>query len=1249
MGCSVSRGGLPKLEAGLTFNPIAYFPSIFPTGSGVTEPVEGFEDYQAFMEGMSAEDGDTYGGYAKFSDFQLDGDEAGGVESKTENGDGYEFTCEADKEGSGETCPPPLNQQYSDMDDFDYRRDMGIEYAIEVSDDYEKSKLGKDIGGHVSQNASRARKHSRYRSVLTRTVSDESQKALQDWEEEYVAPWLKEEGDFIDVALRSDEDDLNEARIAYKTFIDRKWNEEYQALYESPVSNMREVKKRYDKLERLVADFTRFCQQVSSIIVSELGVSPEVRSIKPNRGVGGVAGGEKFTIGGAIFKFARDDKGVYGGDDEAAQKAASNELRGMNAVLSCETGFLNCSLTVLCYYRGHCIIGTAFAPIDDTTLLLGSSNAGSSKRVIHDDDPTLRYLVSCVADELHLKEHTVDDIYRTHKLRFAVDVEGHQATDGRYYLVDLARLLPCTLPRLPLARYSADVFYRVFRPEFMRQHIPDLYLSADSFSAFGQKNAAEHHLDIEEAYRRLIEDVVPCVSAEIENAWRGRSIGGDGPILSFSNILHNSGVNMRELGRVLSHLQSRGTKQQALSEMVARAIKCRVRRWMRHAAKTVSSQLVVGKVLRVIFFATRSGVDEVSEHFWTRVLFVDLMMKYGVDITSHLDVRPLMEACREVGKASPNIVPNGIAADFALRLLRALDISYDGRVFKQNEAVHAQAHIAGLIRGERQVHQMVRVKRAQVRPFLPPQQEEERLTKSLAIRGKALGTTNPSLVPALWAMVELYRLWGGETSAYETGVSPFERGEKYIQQLKEIRDLDVPMPNFGQRAGRFYFQFGKFEMAKQLFEEHLREQKRVHSQNHVMTCIALIDLANTLGKFGRHEKKLELLKEALEIQLALYGADHVGTARLRVNIANAFEEMGDDALCVEELETALLMQERHVGPKHPHLVPTLTALAGALGRVGKTQEKKQMLKRALSIADSEQGSNSVDRAITLANMCDVLSGPEQVRTLESVLELIRGSFGEDHVKTVSVLEMVGVAFGVRGDYRRQVEHLEQAASILGLLDENVDDDNLPPTTPVKLAASALCNLGIAYGQVSEPKKQRTLLERSMHLCERPDSFGIYSPKSAVVASNLGVCLIRDGEHEKAASILDKARRTLSSEHKKSGKTEAARQLAVVLSNLGLVFGRLKDKKSMKSSLDESLALFNQHDPHNPARAEVYLRLATFHELCGDKKGQAEMLEKAHLIFSRVASSLPPLSDMHILLDKQLVAIQDELSELGVRV
>ena len=115
------------------------------------------------------------------------------------------------------------------------------------------------------------------------------------------------------------------------------WNAEFQRL-----SSLDDSQSKYRQLAALASDFVATAGQYCCVIINELGLPQELKTIR-SINVGGIAGGEKYERHGILFKFAVDQKlpgnsdsalYMYGGtqpDDEAAAKAASNELLGLMA------------------------------------------------------------------------------------------------------------------------------------------------------------------------------------------------------------------------------------------------------------------------------------------------------------------------------------------------------------------------------------------------------------------------------------------------------------------------------------------------------------------------------------------------------------------------------------------------------------------------------------------------------------------------------------------------------------------------------------------------------------------------------------------------------------------------------------------------------------------------------------------------------------------------------------------------------
>ena len=70
--------------------------------------------------------------------------------------------------------------------------------------------------------------------------------------------------------------------------------------------------KAYEKLRDLTSDFNDSAKKYAKIIISEVRLPDEAKTIKPVYTIPGLAGGKKFIIHQILFKFAVDTNGMYG-------------------------------------------------------------------------------------------------------------------------------------------------------------------------------------------------------------------------------------------------------------------------------------------------------------------------------------------------------------------------------------------------------------------------------------------------------------------------------------------------------------------------------------------------------------------------------------------------------------------------------------------------------------------------------------------------------------------------------------------------------------------------------------------------------------------------------------------------------------------------------------------------------------------------------------------------------------------------
>jgi hypothetical protein len=87
---------------------------------------------------------------------------------------------------------------------------------------------------------------------------------------------------------------------AANTDVDRNWNEEFQRLLELPVESLQDRLVKAKRIDRLCDEFSAMATECAKVIISELGLGQEQKTIKQLQ-VGGIAGGDKFKHKVCVF------------------------------------------------------------------------------------------------------------------------------------------------------------------------------------------------------------------------------------------------------------------------------------------------------------------------------------------------------------------------------------------------------------------------------------------------------------------------------------------------------------------------------------------------------------------------------------------------------------------------------------------------------------------------------------------------------------------------------------------------------------------------------------------------------------------------------------------------------------------------------------------------------------------------------------------------------------------------------------
>ncbi|EFA86726.1 hypothetical protein PPL_00531 [Heterostelium album PN500] len=388
------------------------------------------------------------------------------------------------------------------------------------------------------------------------------------------------------------------------------WNSEFQRILE-----MDDSLEKFERLASLEHDFVYAAESYGRIIISEHLLPDELKTIKPVS-VGGIAGGEKYIVQGILFKFAveSDTYGLYG-SDENAMKTAAHELNGCTSFLNCGIKGLHVPLMSYIDYRGFRLMALSLLPITKKTLVYGSSDAGQT---VYTANTMFNHLFGSAAKVLNLKSHRVQDSSGDLKtIQGPIDIEGHVGTDGRFYLLDFARLSP---PEPPIHRGA--YLYRLLRLELVRTFTTPL--CSDAFSPMSTISVENHNAEVKEAYDFLMTTIIPklAITLDVKDSQAIEK-------MEFSKIFHSEGVNMRQIGQVRQYAQNEMVRRYLMTEALVRCLKSLTRELLRremkktHLPSDYPYRRVMVNFLNLIF-----GEGQATKTFWDQILKPKLEKKF---------------------------------------------------------------------------------------------------------------------------------------------------------------------------------------------------------------------------------------------------------------------------------------------------------------------------------------------------------------------------------------------------------------------------------------------------------------------------------------------------------------------------------------------------------------------------------------------------------------------------------------------
>ena len=105
----------------------------------------------------------------------------------------------------------------------------------------------------------------------------------------------------------------------------------------------------------------------------------------------------QYIVAGILFKFVLD-RGELFGSDRLAAKEAGHQLKGIMMLQQCSLTAVKLPLMLVIDYRGFRLLATSLLPIDKSTIVYGSYDAGCT---IH-HDPDVAALINPALEALRL-------------------------------------------------------------------------------------------------------------------------------------------------------------------------------------------------------------------------------------------------------------------------------------------------------------------------------------------------------------------------------------------------------------------------------------------------------------------------------------------------------------------------------------------------------------------------------------------------------------------------------------------------------------------------------------------------------------------------------------------------------------------------------------------------------------------------------------------------------------------------------
>ncbi|MDX1986865.1 MAG: tetratricopeptide repeat protein [Candidatus Obscuribacter sp.] len=434
---------------------------------------------------------------------------------------------------------------------------------------------------------------------------------------------------------------------------------------------------------------------------------------------------------------------------------------------------------------------------------------------------------------------------------------------------------------------------------------------------------------------------------------------------------------------------------------------------------------------------------------------------------------------------------------------------------------------------------------------------EKYLLEAIAVREKAYGAQEPTLVPTLGNLGQFYKgekQWDKARQSYERAIAIVEKNssdkdvkliplvnamaalsmeagnnEEALKQLTRVKELAKASGDKGAQIialnnmAVVLRKLDRKDEAEALYKDVLALQgdnspadQAGRGENvEANKAAALTNLARVNREKGQFDAAKPLLLEACE--LLEKGKDIRPESLITAydNLATVSKELGDYADAIKYYRLALSQQEGIKDTGADVKAARMTNLALALVSSGEMKESDELFKKALALLEEKYGKDSPKVAPALSNLAELYRQQEKYDAAEP---LMRRSFD---IRQASLPATdAGLADGAN-DLALLYKEMGRESDSISYFEKSLSVREKSPDSPE--LATALNNLARSYRQSGKLDKAEELYKRALSMRERLS--GASDQSVAAVLRNYAV-LLRQMGRKPEARALDKRAQTI---------------------------------------------------------------------------------------------------------------------------